>query len=220
MKTTKAILIIAGALLLLLNPLSSKADTVSYTVGIGNSDISGYSPPYAEILVNLTDSTHATITFTSDVVEGNIYLMGDGSAAAVNVNATSFTLGPVTGTNAGTGFSPGPYSQSSGNVDGFGTFNLAINSFDGFTDSADTIVFTLTDTSGSWGSASDVLTADNKGFLAAAHIFVTSSPANGANGALATGYAANGTVPEPGILILLGIAMSAIGIAVPFARKI
>src|ERR1700752_1844357 len=66
----------------------------------------------------------------------------------------------------------------------------ALNSFDGFTHSSDTISFDVTDTSGTWASASNVLTANSDGFDAAAHIFVTPSPANAANGAIATGFAA------------------------------
>ena len=67
-----------------------------------------------------------------------------------------------------------------------------ITSFDGFTHSSNTISFTLTNTSGTWASAADVLIANAGGFAVGAHIFVTSSPANAANGALATGFAATG----------------------------
>ena len=83
----------------------------------------------------------------------------------------------------------------------------ALNSFDGFTHSSDTISFDVTDTSGTWASASNVLTANSDGFDAAAHIFVTSSPANAANGAIATGFAAESgavSTPEPSSLLLLG----------------
>jgi hypothetical protein len=227
MKTTKAILILAAALFSLVYPVSSKADTIfDLDLNVPNSAISGYTGPYAHVHIDLdpTDTT-ALVTFTSLTNAGNIYLMGDGSAAAVNVNG-SFTLGTITSANAGTGFSTTPpahkslFSQSSGVVDGFGSFNLTIDIFDGFTYSADTISFILT---GSWIDASHVLIANDAthNALAAAHIFVTSSPAIASNGALATGYASNGVaVPEPGILILLGLAMSAIGIAVPFLRKI
>jgi hypothetical protein len=57
----------------------------------------------------------------------------------------SWTLGAITGSNAGTGFMPGPWSDGgSGNEDGFGVFNQTINSCDGFTHSSDTISFSLT----------------------------------------------------------------------------
>jgi len=198
----------------------AKADTFSFNLGVGNPAISGYPGPYVSVTVNLTNSTHATITFTSLTAAGNIYLMGDGSSVAVNVNATSWTLTNVTGLNSGTGFTPGPYSNGgSGNVDGFGVFNQTINSFDGFGHSSSTIRFTLTNTSGSWVNAAAVLAANSGGSLAAAHIFVTVSPANAANGALSTGFAANGgQVPDGGTTVmLLGVALGALGIVRRYA---
>ena len=194
----------------------AKADTFSFNLSVGNPAVSGYPGPYASVTINRTSSITATITFTSLTKSGNIYLMGDGGSAAVNVNATTFTVGTITGTNSGTGFTPGPYSTSSGNSDGFGSFNLSIDSFDGFTSSADTISFTLTNTSGTWSSASQVLIANASGALVAAHIFVTASPADASAGALATGYAANGgaTVPDGGTTVmLLGAALGALGMA-------
>jgi hypothetical protein len=193
----------------------AKADTFSFNLSVGNPAISAYPGPYVSVTVNLTNSTHATITFTSLTAAGNIYLMGDGSSVAVNVNATSWTVNNVTGSNSGTGFTPGPYSNGgSGNGDGFGVFNQRINSFDGFGNSSDSVTFTLTNTSGSWANAMAVLLANSGGSLAAAHIFVTVSPANAGNGALCTGFAANGgQVPDGGTTVmLLGVALGALGV--------
>jgi len=183
----------------------ASADTVYYLTA-GNSAISGYTGPYAKVDVDLTSSTTATITFTSLTNAGNIYLMGATSAVDVNVNATSWTLGTVTGTNAGTGFTPGSYSNGgSKNADGFGSFNQTIVSFDGFTHSADNITFTLTDTSGTWGSSSNVLTPNADGDYVAAHILVTSYPADASNSNPATGYAAGNTaVPLDCPWLLMG----------------
>ena len=207
-------LLLAVALMMTLGVRSASADTTSFDLGVGNSAISGYTGPYAHVNVNLTDSTHATITFTSLTNNGNIYLLAGAQAVDVNVNAASWTLGSITGSNAGTGgFTPGPYSNGgSNNADGFGSFNQTIDSFDGYTHSSDTISFVLTNTGGTWASATNVLAANASGFLAAAHIFVTSSPANTSNGALATGFAANGAsnpVPEPATLAL---ALSGVGL--------
>jgi hypothetical protein len=217
----KAIFVLAGALCLLFCPVSSKADTVTYTLTTGNSGLAGFTGPFAQVTVEWTSSTTANITFTSLTNGGYIYLMGDGSSAAVNVNGT-FTLTNVSATNSLGGFTPGSYTVvdplGSSNVDGFGPFNGVIDSFDGFTHSADKIVFTLTNISGSWSTASEVLIANAQGYEAASHIFIANS--DGTNTGF-TGYAANGTVPvpEPGIFILLGIAMGAIGIASRYVRK-
>jgi hypothetical protein len=188
----------------------AKADFVFDLI---NANIPG-AGPFAQVDVSLTSSTTATITFTSLTAGGNIYLFG-GDAVGVNVNATSWTLGTINGANAGTGFSPGPFSDGgSGTMDGFGGFNQHISSFDGFTHSSDTISFMLTDTSGVWASASSVLVANEDGNLAAAHIFETSFPANQANGAINTGFASGvGVVPEPttmiaGALLLLPFGAS------------
>jgi len=182
-----------------------------------------FSGPYAQVDVHLLNNTQATITFTSLKNSGNIYLFaGQGApAVAVNVNATSWALSPViTGSNAGTGFSPGPYSDGgSGNMDGFGSFNQRISSFDGFTSSSDKITFSLTNTSGTWASANSVLTGNNKTNIAAAHIFVTAFPAVRSNGAINTGFASgNGdsppSVPDGGTTVmLLGAALGALGVA-------
>jgi hypothetical protein len=194
-----------------------QADAFTSQLNVGNPAISGFTGPYGTVTITLVNSTTATVTFTSNTVNGNIYLFGDGGSVALNVNATTFSVSGITGSNAGTGFTPGPYTFAGAGVeDGFGSFNLTINSFDGFTHSSDTISFTVTNTSGTWGSAADVLAFNAQGFDAAAHIFVTSSPANASNSALATGFAAEsaGGVPDGGTTVmLLGAALGALGMA-------
>jgi hypothetical protein len=194
-----------------------QADAFTSQLNVGNPAISGFTGPYGTVTITLVNSTTATVTFTSNTVAGNTYLFGDGGSVALNVNATTFSVSGITGSNAGTGFTPGPYTFAGAGVeDGFGSFNLTINSFDGFTHSSDTISFTVTNTSGTWGSAADVLAFNAQGFDAAAHIFVTSSPANASNSALATGFAAEsaGGVPDGGTTVmLLGAALGALGMA-------
>ena len=197
----------------------ANADIFTSSLNAGNSAISGFTGPYGTVTITLLTSTTATVTFTSNTVAGNIYLFGAAQAIDLNVNATTFTVGPVLGTNAGTGFTPGPLTAHIGsqNVDGLGTFNLSIDSFDGFTHTSDTVTFTLTDVSGTWASAANVITNNSSGFDAAAHIFVTTSPANASNSALATGFAGEGpqtNVPDGGTTVmLLGAALGALGMA-------
>ena len=197
-----------------------QADAFTSDLKVGNTAISGFTGPYGTVTITLLISTTATVTFTSNTVAGNIYLFGAAQAVDLNVNATTFTVGPVTGTNAGTGFTPGPLTAKIGsqNVDGLGTFNLTIDSFDGFTHSSDTVTFTVTNTSVTpWVTANDVIINNSKGFDAAAHIFVTTSPANASNSALATGFAGEGpqtNVPDGGTTVmLLGAALGALGMA-------
>ncbi len=222
-KNFKQGLLVAAAATLASWGFPASADLI-FTLGSGNSAIAGFTGPYASVDVHLDSSTTATITFTSLTSGGNIYLLGDGGSVAVNVNASTFALGPnpITGSNAGSGFTPGPWSNGgAGNEDGFGSFNLTIDSFDGFTHSSDTISFQLTDVSGTWATDSDVLTVNSDNALAAAHIFVTSSPANASNTALATGFAAGNIegqpqpepAPEPATFGLLALGLAALGLS-------
>jgi VPDSG-CTERM motif len=193
----------------------AKADTFTSDIGSGNTAISAYSGPYANVTITLVNSTTATVTFTSLTNGGNIYLMGDGSSADLNVNASTFSVSGVTSTQLA-GFNSGGFlGTSSGNVDGLGSFNLQLNFFDGYTWSKNSISFTLTNTSGTWASASNVLFFNSNGFDAAAHIYV--SDGNVADTALATGFAGETgghIVPDGGTTVmLLGIGLSVLGMA-------
>jgi hypothetical protein len=195
--------------------LQAHADMITYDINVPNTALSGLTGPYATATVDLTSSTMATITFTSLTAAGNIYLLGDGGSVDVNVNAASWTLSNILGSNAGIGFTPGPWSSGgSGNVSSFGVFNQTINSFDGLGHSSDTISFDLQNTSGTWASAADVLTGNAAGNSVAAHIFVTSNPANAANGALVTGFATDdggSNVPDAASTLgLLGLALTGV----------
>ena len=110
------------------------ADIIFFDVTAGNAAIAGFPGPYAHVVVDRTDSTHATITFTSLLSGGDIYLLGGQGAAAVNVNATSWSIGSFAASNGGTGFTPGPLSDDgSAHEDGWGVFNQTIDSFGGYT---------------------------------------------------------------------------------------
>ena len=184
----------------------------TYSLGAGNSAISGYPAPYGSASVTLVGNT-ATITFTAANTASFQYLFGNGGSVAVNVNG-AFTLGAITGTQL-PGFTLAQYSNGgSSNQDGFGSFNLNINTMGGYTTASNSITFTLT---GSWANEGSVLIANANGALVAAHIFVAAFPANVKQGALATGFAANGgavNTPDGGTTVmLLGAALGVLGMA-------
>jgi len=196
----------------LLGASSARADTISYSLTVGNPGLAGFPGPYADVLVDRTSSTTATITFTSNTVGGNTYLLGDGGSADVNVNAATWTVGSFSSSNAGVGFTPGPLSDGGASaVDGHGIFNQTVDSFDGYTHSADTISFIITNTSGTWANAASVLVENASGNVAAAHIFVCSGTGScdASSGALTTGFA---TVPEPSTALLLGGSLLALAL--------
>lgn len=190
----------------------ASADTI-FSIDNPNSALSGFTGPYATVTVHLVDSTHATITFDSLINGGFIYLMGDGGTADANVNGT-YTLGAVTETNSISGFTPTFVGNAPGQVDGMGIFNLSLDNFDGFTDSATHISFSITDTSGTWLTSDNVLVANGNGFTVGIHAFACAEPGcSTSTGAAATGFAANGQggtstfespIPEPSSFLLLG----------------
>jgi protein with PEP-CTERM/exosortase system signal len=200
----------------------AKADTFSFNLTSPNSDISGFAGPYVHAVVTTNGTNVATVTFTSLTKNGNIYLMGDGSTMALNVSAALSGATVTASGNSGTGFTTtGPFTVTTNiaggaQVDGKGRFNLTVDTFDGFSHSLDSITLSLTKSSGTWASASTVLINNLAGFFAASHIFVTTFPANAANGAIVTGFAGNGPgtpgVPDGGATVmLLGVALGALG---------
>ncbi len=206
LKSRAALALCAVACLLIFSAPRASADSISYLLTDSNLG-AGFPGPYAEVTVDLLDSTHAQFTFDSFTSGGFIYLMADGGAVGVNVNATSWTLGTVTGTNSIAGFTPGPYSNGgAGNEDGWGNFKQTINSFDGFDNSATKITFTITNTSGTWSNAANVTTGNNDGNILAIHGFACAEPGcSPTSGAAKTGFASKAeVVPEPASMALMG----------------
>jgi hypothetical protein len=108
-----------------------------------------------QVVVDRTSSTMADVTFTSLTdASGYTYLFRSQNAAAVQVNATTFTVTNITAANSlGNPPFTGPSASNggaTGSLNGYGKFNAWITLFDGFMASADDIAFTLTDTSGTW----------------------------------------------------------------------
>jgi hypothetical protein len=206
----------AGIFILTLGSSIALADTVTYQLGDPNTVALGPGP-YGSVTVNRTTTTMATITFSA----GADYLFTDGNEADVNVNATSFSSTNPTFTQLA-GFSAPSYTQSSGTVDGKGSFNLVWDNNGGsFTDSVKTLTFTVTDLSGTWASAGSVLAVNNLGNLVAAHVGYCSAPCSintpfGTN----TGFVTNtSAVPEPGVISMLGVLGGLIAF-VGFRRRV
>ena len=189
------------------------------SLNVPNSAISPFTGPYGFVNITLVNSTTAAVTFTSNTVGGNIYLLGGAQGTDLNVNGTA-TASDFMFSQAGQtgGFTaPSEVGQGSGNVDGHGTFNLTIDYFDGFKHAFNSVDFTLTATGGTtWASDSDVLAPNADGFDAAAHIFVTSAPAVQSNGAIATGFAGEvppNNVPDNGATAMfMGLGLTALGL--------
>jgi len=185
--------------LLVLGAMSASATT--YTLNAPNSGLSGYTGPYGTVDVSLTDSTHATITFSGNTVGNYQFLFGAAQMADVNLNASSFGVSVVT---PSTTKSP----VGSGNVSAFGDFNIAIDNKNASL-TTDTVKFDVTDLSGSWANADSVLTANADGFIAAAHIIVIDTTTGGV---AVTGFTANAdktrVVPDGGSTVaLLGMGL-------------
>jgi hypothetical protein len=229
-------LLFAVALALTFGARSASADTIDYTLNSPNAALSSYPGPYGTVDVNLTGGPNtnvAVITFTAnpDPVTGgspatsNVYLFSDSSMADVNTNG-AVTVSSVSDAlhspnSSGISFvnfnSPSASFGGSGNVDGFGTFNVTIDNNSGFDQAVNFVQFTVTKNSGTWSSASNVLAsngAPNNAFIAA-HVYVaqvSDSTVDEHNGALATGFVANGgatSVPEPSTMAIA--ALGALG---------
>jgi len=189
------------------------------TVNTPNTALSAFAGPYGEICITL-DATGTIATVEAETFSPPNRMGGEGTLA-LEVNATSFTASPPTGD--GGSYTVNISSTSSLPEDGFGKFDFRIDSFDGFGHSSTMLDFTLTNTSGTWASASDVLTLNSNGADAAMHIFVSGcTDPNGAPIACVTGFAAEGpgTItenPEPGVLSLFGIGL--LGIGLTLARR-
>lgn len=183
--------------LLLIVSMSGTSWGFSFEIGSPNTALQDYAGPYATVNINLVDSTHATITVSA--LSG--YLLGGANILALNIAGGNVTAGNYSW-GGGLPSTTIPYgSISGGNVSSFGNFNFVLNAFDGYPNAVNQLSFDITNNAGTWASDASVLFDNVNGYYAASHIFVI-----GANGALTTGFAGNGSapVPEPATMLLLG----------------
>lgn len=195
-------------------PRASADNTFISIFSVGDPALNGYPGPYGQVEITWVNSTTANVVFTS---YAGFRLGGqDAANLQVNITGTSFSVGAVTESGAAGGFTPTwdstktCFTSNCGDqVNGFGRFNLNIKNSDGYTSSANTISFTLTNVGGTWSDAANVLIGNGDNNDAAIHAYVCgSTPCDASNNSNVTGYVTEGAVPDGGVtLMLLGGAL-------------
>ena len=214
--------------------------------GYGLTQTTSTPPPYGTVTVHLIDSKDALITFkapattyvpANSTTYPDYYSFIDGGMLAVNLSGgnnkgTNISYSHLVASNEGGVLSTQPtisrkYTGPSGNknyvvaVSDFGKLNLVFNGPNFGTKSADidqvSFKVTITDVSwAGWANELSVLTADNAGYLAAAHLVadIAGSPGFPPGGVALSGYAGNGMlpIPLPSTMLLLGSGLVGVGL--------
>jgi hypothetical protein len=214
----KSFLVVAFMVSLLFMAGNAGAAIIAeFNITDGNTALKdgGFTGPYATVKVDLDSGGQiATIYFTAM----GSYLMGDGSAAALNLigaYGTDFSYKVGSFTSATGSFDS---VQAPHNVSDFGNFDFAIKMFDGYTSATSSLSFQLEKSTGSWTNATDFFDISSK-YLAGSHIF----PPGGAVTGFASGNGGTGAipvVPVPPTVWLLGAGLVGLwGVRRRFLKK-
>jgi hypothetical protein len=175
----------------------------SFLSSVDTPNFTGFTGPYGEICVTLTDSSHATIQ--AETLDG--FSMAGQQTLALNVNAIAFSASTPTGGNGS------PYTLNYfpiPPVDGFGNFTFVLDSFDGLPNASTFLTFTLTNSTPTWLAVTDVLIANSNGNDAAMKTCTLDVCLGFA--AEQGGHVVPQPAPEPGMLSLLAIGLLAMGL--------
>jgi hypothetical protein len=190
---------ILGAVVVVTAPPAS-ADIITSSLTVSDGTLG--AGPFGSVQINLTDSTHATLTFTA----ASGFTFGDHNAIDANINATSFT---VSGATANCASCTLMASIGASNIDGDGSFNLT-STVGNFGPNSDftTGSFTVTDLSGTWASALQVLAFNSGGGNCPLGCDAAAHARNQTSGN--TAYVGETVVPAPvighGLFVLLAVS--------------
>jgi len=206
-----------ATIILVLAPGAKADGPLVVTIDTPNSGLSSTPGPYATVSVTLSGSTiHIAV---ADYPGFTFFGTSSGNNGMFGFNVVGSTTG-LTATNfvsnEGSGAASGlAWSNSSGQMDGFGNFNRIIYDAAGPSDKSFTDFSFDLDRTGGFSSVYDVFELSCGG-EACAHFVIHVAPTNGNP----TGFAGDGgtQVPEPGTLALFGSGL--LGLACVIRRRL